>query len=366
MGNAPTMAQLAGEMAELRGAVEQLVSIVVEQSTIASGGDYGGAPAGMTAEAAAKLREPFAAEQLGHVPRITCQACRNSQGKVCQQHSKAKCRTCGQYMTTAHIDLTYAGHAAVTDRLLQVDPGWTWEPMAYDQHGAPLVQNGGLWIRLTVLGVTRPGYGDAENGKGAKEIIGDAIRNGAMRFGVGLDLWSKENLQVMQADAAAVAGVDQGAEPTGRAQSAQGAPEGGSTGEGARGPQRRTQPQQRGDSDERRVSQAQIGHLLGFAGKAGLNGDDGKVDLYRVHRIVEVKFHKASLKMLTRTELDQAKEAIMRYAADPGPSEAYIERQYAADRERDGAPQLVHHVPGIETDDEGRPILGGQGEGEQQ
>ncbi len=51
---------------------------------------------------------------------------------------------------------------------------------------------GNLWIKLTVCGVTRPGVGD---GKTAKELIGDAIRNAAMRFGVALDLWAKEDLQ---------------------------------------------------------------------------------------------------------------------------------------------------------------------------
>ena len=50
---------------------------------------------------------------------------------------------------------------------------------------------GNLWIRLTVAGVTRIGVGD---GKSMKEIIGDAIRNSAMRFGVALDLWAKEDL----------------------------------------------------------------------------------------------------------------------------------------------------------------------------
>jgi hypothetical protein len=87
--------------------------------------------------------------------------------------------------------LDYVGHAATTSRLLEVDPEWTWEPMAVGPNGEPLMTNGGLWIRLTVCGVTRIGFGD---GKNPKEIIGDAIRNAAMRFGVALDLWSKEDL----------------------------------------------------------------------------------------------------------------------------------------------------------------------------
>lgn len=88
--------------------------------------------------------------------------------------------------------LDYVGHAAVTDRLLTVDPEWSWEPMALGPNGLPAVDHAGnLWIRLTICGVTRIGVGD---GKSAKECIGDAIRNAAMRFGVALDLWAKENL----------------------------------------------------------------------------------------------------------------------------------------------------------------------------
>ena len=88
--------------------------------------------------------------------------------------------------------LDYVGHAATTDRLLEVDPAWSWEPFALDAAGLPaLDKEGNLWIRLTVCGVTRPGVGD---GKTAKERIGDAIRNAAMRFGVALDLWAKEDL----------------------------------------------------------------------------------------------------------------------------------------------------------------------------
>lgn len=89
--------------------------------------------------------------------------------------------------------LDYVGHAAVTDRLLTVDPGWSWEPLAFDEQGLPLYDRaGGLWIRLTILGVTRYGYGD---GPDPKQRIGDAIRNAAMRFGVALDLWTKGELE---------------------------------------------------------------------------------------------------------------------------------------------------------------------------
>ena len=138
----------------------------------------------MTDEKAKALRAPFAAEQVGKLPKPTR-----------RENTKGKCPECGGWHGLPAVYLDYVGHAAITDRLLQVDPLWTWEPQSRDEFGAPrLDAKGGLWINLTICGVTSPGYGDETNGKGMKEIIGDALRNGAMRFGVGLDLWSKENL----------------------------------------------------------------------------------------------------------------------------------------------------------------------------
>lgn len=150
-------------------------------------------PITMTPEAAAALRQPFKPEEIGKLPRIWCGACRNSPAKACDSHQKVRCDGCQNKITEAHLHLDYVGHAETTDRLLQVDPEWTWEPIAFDSDGLPkLDAHGGLWIRMTVAGVTKPGYGDAEGKKGGaavKEAIGDAIRNSAMRFGVALDLW---------------------------------------------------------------------------------------------------------------------------------------------------------------------------------
>ena len=97
------------------------------------------------------------------------------------------------------IMLSYVGHAALTDRLLDADPCWNWEPLHIDPvTGLPALDAiGGLWIKLTVCGVTRLGYGDAGEKKGCnamKERIGDALRNAAMRFGAALDLWHKGEL----------------------------------------------------------------------------------------------------------------------------------------------------------------------------
>jgi len=145
---------------------------------------------------AAILRAPFPPEKIGKLPRVTCAACRDARTRVCEQHSKTRCDECGNWITGAHLHLDYVGHADVTDRLLEADPAWTWTPLALDPRGLPAIdENGGMWILLTVGGVTRLGYGDAAGKRGGdavKEAIGDAIRNGAMRFGVALDLWRKE------------------------------------------------------------------------------------------------------------------------------------------------------------------------------
>jgi|DEB0MinimDraft_10_1074344.scaffolds.fasta_scaffold02067_12 hypothetical protein len=93
-------------------------------------------------------------------------------------------------------ELQYVGHAEVTDRLLEVDPEWSWEPVAFDDDGLPRFdEHGGLWIRLTVCGVTRYGYGEPQGRKvhdRRKGAISNAIRVAAMRFGVALDLWHKD------------------------------------------------------------------------------------------------------------------------------------------------------------------------------
>ena len=120
------------------------------------------------AEISAALQRPFLPNEIGKLPR-------------------------------GGIQLDYVGHADVTRRLLEADPQWNWEPLSTDESGLPVydtAQNGqpvGLWIKLTVGGVTRLGYGSvpASQGDAVKVLIGDALRNAAMRFGVALDLWAK-------------------------------------------------------------------------------------------------------------------------------------------------------------------------------
>lgn len=155
-----------------------------------------------------RMRAPFEPTQISKLPKVTCGACTKAQFKVCdgRGHTRARCAECGGNMTTAHIHLDYVGHAELTGRLLEADPLWQWEPLAFDDDGLPRFdRNGGLWIRLTVAGMTRLGYGDAQGKTGpnaVKEAIGDALRNAGMRFGAALALWSKTDMDTSKAETA--------------------------------------------------------------------------------------------------------------------------------------------------------------------
>ena len=133
------------------------------------------------------LLKPFSDNEINKLPK-----------PYSKDSVKGTCKDCGGYhgLPAAHLD--YVGHAALTKRLLETDLQWTWEPVAFGDDGLPkLDPTGGLWIRLTVCGVTRLGYGSADGKTGPnaiKEAIGDALRNAGMRFGAALDLWHKGDL----------------------------------------------------------------------------------------------------------------------------------------------------------------------------
>lgn len=147
----------------------------------------------------AALRAEFPPGEVGKLPRSTCKECSDSQSKRCERHRwVSRCSLCNNSHSEATMHIDYVGHADVTARLLSVDPTWTYEVLTVDGMGAPMLdRNDGLWINLTILGVTRPGYGACDPGshqKGGDRVkvaIGDALRNAAMRFGVALDLWAK-------------------------------------------------------------------------------------------------------------------------------------------------------------------------------
>lgn len=143
------------------------------------------------------LREPFPAHQISKLPKPT-----KAQTDEVRQNFKAgiRCQICGGWHHPKVVHLDYVGHAALTDRLLDCDASWNWEPVATNEDGTPKTdENGGMWIKLTICDVTRLGYGHPDGKRGGdaiKEVIGDALRNAAMRFGAALDLWHKGDLHV--------------------------------------------------------------------------------------------------------------------------------------------------------------------------
>lgn len=106
----------------------------------------------------------------------------------------------------------YVGHADVTKMLIEIDPMWDWQPAAWIE-GRPAIhiheatqtfRNGDtkktriatMWGFMTLLGKTLPCVGSASADKEdyEKELIGDLIRNGALRFGVCINLWARTDV----------------------------------------------------------------------------------------------------------------------------------------------------------------------------
>ena len=112
------------------------------------------------------------------------------------------------------VVLHYVGHAEITRVLLEVDPGWTWEPLEIVA-GRPAIHfhtgivkrrdtehevtMATMWGRLTLDGVTRVAVGSVEAHKPDldKELVSDFLRNAAMRFGIALTLWMKDDTPVV-------------------------------------------------------------------------------------------------------------------------------------------------------------------------
>jgi hypothetical protein len=143
------------------------------------------------------LRKPFPEHHISKLPKPT----KAQTDQVRADFKKGiRCVVCGGWHHPDVIHLDYVGHAALTDRLLDADPNWFWEPLALGDNGYPVIdRHGGMWIKLTICGVTRLGYGhagDKQGGDAIKEVIGDALRNAAMRFGAALDLWHKGDLHL--------------------------------------------------------------------------------------------------------------------------------------------------------------------------
>ena len=105
------------------------------------------------------------------------------------------------------MQLDFVGHADITRILLEIDPHWRWVPIAWD-NGRPAIhiENGiaTMWGELTLLGQARLGVGSVRADKQEldKELVGDFLRNAAMRFGIALSLWTKQEWEDLGAPAA--------------------------------------------------------------------------------------------------------------------------------------------------------------------
>lgn len=173
-----------------------------------------------------RLAAPFPANEIELLPKQMSKH-NSTPGPCDEQHKDKNGMWCGGWHAPS-VHLSYVGHAGITTRLNEAAgaDGWSWEPAhvdvptdkmplldaavsagnldlvkyLIDTFGEPRLRDGGMWIKLTIHGVTKLGFGDAGYKKldgsdpnATKELIGDAIRNAAMRFGVGTYLWSKSD-----------------------------------------------------------------------------------------------------------------------------------------------------------------------------
>jgi len=108
------------------------------------------------------------------------------------------------------MQLSFVGHADITKMLIEVDSSWTWEPVAFDTDGLPAyrVENGMAHMAgwLTIHGVRRLGIGSVTHNKPdlLKELASDFLRNAAMRFGICLALWTKQEWEDLGGTASSV------------------------------------------------------------------------------------------------------------------------------------------------------------------
>jgi hypothetical protein len=112
-----------------------------------------------------------------------------------------------------HLD--FVGHADITRILIEVDPMWNWRPAAFTDDGEPQisVRNGyaRMWAYLCVHGKELLCVGTCDAGKQdlEKELVGDMLRNGAMRFGICTGLWSKSEWENIDLEPVPQASDDQ-------------------------------------------------------------------------------------------------------------------------------------------------------------
>ncbi len=127
---------------------------------------------------------------------------------VLEQYSTPDPRIVGTIIKNG-VNLDFVGHAEITRILIEIDPMWNWQPVAWIDGRPAIHESNGvasMWGYLTLLGKTLIGVGTANTvittragekyakaDMYEKELIGDFLRNAAMRFGICLNLWSKQD-----------------------------------------------------------------------------------------------------------------------------------------------------------------------------
>jgi len=111
-------------------------------------------------------------------------------------------------ITKNGVNLDFVGHAEITRILIEIDPLWNWQPAAWIDGRPAIHESNGvatMWGNLTLLNKTLLGVGTAatimttragekfNKPDYEKELIGDFLRNAAMRFGICLSLWSRQD-----------------------------------------------------------------------------------------------------------------------------------------------------------------------------
>ena len=114
--------------------------------------------------------------------------------------------------------LDFVGHADITRILIEIDPTWRLVPIAWD-NGRPAMNivndMATMWFELTLLGTSRLAIGTAKANAFDldKQLYGDALRNGAMRFGISLNLWTKNEWEELDHNSAPAKPVARTAQP---------------------------------------------------------------------------------------------------------------------------------------------------------
>ena len=78
----------------------------------------------------ALLREPFPAHQISKLPKETKKQADDRKADMAKGNWPPKCPICEGFHHPRAVHLDYVGHAALTDRLLDADLEWSWEPVA--------------------------------------------------------------------------------------------------------------------------------------------------------------------------------------------------------------------------------------------